>query len=452
MTAIGIDIGSTTIKGALLEPGGNLSKVIEKQPFPEPVIGLNTSHFEIDPLGVYRAVLKVIRQLLVHSPQANRLYLCGQMGGAMLCDRNGCPVSRYISWRDQRFFQKDKSGKQLIESVRDMLGNETLAELGQELKSGSTSVLLHTLVKSQNASEGMYPATIADGVAAYLCRKPPKTHPTMAIGMLDLKFSNPVWHRGLIDSLQLNHLEWLDLAEIDKPYGIANIDGVTLEVFPAVGDQQAALLGAGLVPGELSLNVSTGAQVSCIVDRMTVGQHQTRHFFNSQLLNTITHIPAGRSLHSIVDILTELSRVQGLPIGDPWNTLVRLMNEIEFNPTDHKLEVGLSFYSSPVGENGYISGITLENFSIGRIMVAATRNLAENLLKCSEMLSTRRNWSRVRLSGGLAQTLPHLTRYIGHYFGSDVLVESASIEETLSGLAILAYGRDPKYSCGDSES
>ena len=85
-------------------------------------------------------------------------------------------------------------------------------------------------------------------------------------------------------------------------------------------------------------------------------------------------------------------------------------------------------------------------------MVAATRNLAENLLKCSEMLSTRRNWSRVRLSGGLAQTLPHLTSYIGHYFGSDVLVESASIEETLSGLAILAYGRDPKYSCGDSES
>jgi hypothetical protein len=128
------------------------------------------------------------------------------------------------------------------------------------------------------------------------------------------------------------------------------------------------------------------------------------------------------------------------------------MNEIEFNPTDHNLEVGLSFYSSPVGENGYISGITLENFSVGRIMVAATRNLAENLLKCSEMLSTRRDWSRVRLSGGLAQTLPHLTRYIGHYFGSDVLVESASIEETLSGLAVLAYGRDPKSSCGDSES
>jgi len=36
------------------------------------------------------------------------------------------------------------------------------------------------------------------------------------------------------------------------------------------------------------------------------------------LLNTITHLPAGRSLNVLVDLLTELARAEGLVLADPW--------------------------------------------------------------------------------------------------------------------------------------
>jgi sugar (pentulose or hexulose) kinase len=246
----------------------------------------------------------------------------------------------------------------------------------------------------------------------------------------------------MIDLLRLGDLEWPTLAQLNKPYGEAVVNGVTLKVFPAVGDQQLALMGAGLLENELSLNISTGAQVSQIVDQMSVGSHQTRYFFNGKLLETITHIPAGRSLHSIVEVLTEISRSQGLPLGDPWKTMIRLMNESEKFTSNGKLEFGLSFFPSPVGSEGFIRGITLENFSVGKLMLAAVKNLADNLTKCSSILNPNHTWSNVRISGGLSHSLPQLVEYLGSYFGANRISESVVDEETLVGLATLAYSTD----------
>lgn len=438
MTSIGIDIGSTTIKGALLGSGGRVLGSIERYPFPDPVPGLPTDHFEIDPSEVIERTLCVLKSLLHQAPHAKRLYLCGQMGGAVLCNQTGIALTRYLSWRDQRSLHVGLNGRTLLDSVRDKLGDGILTNIGQELKPGSTSVLLHVLAQSGIFSNDTYPATIADAVAAHLCRHYPKMHPTMAIGMLDLEQPEPRWHHGMIQSLQLDGLKWPAPATIEKKCGVAVVDGVELDVYPAVGDQQSALLGSGLQENELSLNVSTGAQVSRLVDRLSSGCHQTRYFFCGKLLETITHIPAGRSLHAIVDILTELSRVQGLPVGDPWKTLVHLMDQAESIPMQDELKVGLSFYLSPVGDQGFVQGITLGNFSAGRLMLAATQNLADNLARCAKLLNHNAFWKQVRLSGGLSQSLPQLVRCLSNHFGHDTIVESVQVEETLAGLARLA--------------
>ncbi len=442
MTAIGIDVGSTSIKGALLAPDGMILGQIERIDFPNHVSGLPNGYFEINPSDVFFGIDLLVKKLINISPNAKSLYISGQMGGAMLCNERGEPQTRYISWRDQRSLVKDECGNCLIDSLRDKLGIDTLSQLGQELKPGSTTILLHVLAQSFGVTRRLYPATIADGVAAYLCRQSPRMHPTMAIGMLDLTRSSPTWHGGMIDLLRLGDLEWPTLAQLNKPYGEAVVNGVTLKVFPAVGDQQSALMGAGLLENELSLNISTGAQVSQIVDQMSVGSHQTRYFFNGKLLETITHIPAGRSLHSIVEVLTEISRSQGLPLGDPWKTMIRLMNESEKFTSNGKLEFGLSFFPSPVGSEGFIRGITLENFSVGKLMLAAVKNLADNLTKCSSILNPNHTWSNVRISGGLSHSLPQLVEYLGSYFGANRISESVVDEETLVGLATLAYSTD----------
>jgi xylulokinase len=71
-------------------------------------------------------------------------------------------------------------------------------------------------------------------------------------------------------------------------------------VFCAVGDQQAALFGAGLVADVVSVNVATGCQVS-VLSSSNDSPAQLRPFFlDGVYLHTITHLPAGRLLAAAV--------------------------------------------------------------------------------------------------------------------------------------------------------
>lgn len=63
----------------------------------------------------------------------------------------------------------------------------------------------------------------------------------------------------------------------------------------AIADQQAALLGAGLEPGWVSVNLATGCQVSVLSDEFSTSV-QTRPYFGGRFLHTVTHLPAGRLL------------------------------------------------------------------------------------------------------------------------------------------------------------
>jgi len=436
MKAIGIDIGSTSIKGAILGEHGGIVGDPEKTSFPDPIEWISAGSFEVDSTDVVRATVDIVSRLLARAPDADRLYLCGQMGGAILVDKAGHPATRYISWRDQRSL-RSHSGTSPLDSAKGLVGPRTLAAIGNELKAGSTTVLLHALAKEGGKLDGLVPATIGDAVAAALCGNAPRMHPTMAIGMLDLTAPRPEWHRGMIEALGLEKLGWTPPAHLGEPVGEARVGNRTIQVFPTVGDQPCALLGAGLEPGELSLNASTGAQVSRLASRFGQRDSQTRCYFGGWFLETITHIPAGRSLHSLVDLLTEVSRAQGLPIGDPWGTLTRLMKGLE--ATD--LEVDLAFFPSPAGDRGRIGNITLGNLSAGAVIAAATRNLAENLVGCARRLGSDAEWIRARLSGGLSHSLRPLVGHLEKLLAPLEVLESGQAEETLTGLARIAAAR-----------
>ncbi len=436
MTALGIDIGSTSIKGAVLAGDsrhGTIAGLVEKVAFPGPVAGLPPGHFEVEPSLVLDATRAVLGNLLRRAPTASRLYLCGQMGGAVVCSSGGLPLSRYHSWRDQRTTQDNGAVGSLLQVAEKSLAG-ILPELGNELKAGSTSLLLHALALDGRLPAGGVPATLADFVAGALCGVAPRIHPTLAIGLMDLVRGG--WHQGMIQRLELDRLAWQPPADLSTPIGVTTWAGKRLEVFAAVGDQQCALHGAGLEPGELSLNASTGAQVSQLSPVFQPVPYQTRHFLGGQFLQTNTPIPAGRALHGLVDLLTELPRAQGLPMGDPWGTLTRLA---ALAATDAGgLRASIAFFPSPVGDTGSLTGITLENLTAGNLLVAAVNNLAENLATCAHRLTVSGPWSRIRLSGGLSRDLPMLKDQIQQRLTGVLLQESVVEEETLAGLARIA--------------
>lgn len=161
-------------------------------------------------------------------------------------------------------------------------------------------------------------------------------HPSMAIGLLDLTIGD--WAYGAFEKLGLSSLKWPQIPKDLVPVGTVNVGSTKLLVHPALGDQQCALFGVGLLPSELSINASTGSQVSRLNAHFNPGPFQSRFYFDEWKLDTITHIPAGRSLKAIVDLLTEIPNAQGKSV-DPWGYIASVLE----NESVNDLDCGISF-------------------------------------------------------------------------------------------------------------
>jgi hypothetical protein len=208
-----------------------------------------------------------------------------------------------------------------------------------------------------------------------------------------------------------------------------------------VGDHQCALAGAFLGPRELSLNIATGSQVSLLTPQLQLGDYQTRPFFDGQFLNTITHIPAGRSLNVLLGLLAELAAAEGLQLGDPWTTIQQAVAGVA--GTD--LAVDLAFFPGPVGERGAIANIREGNLTLGDLFYAAFSNMADNYHTCALQLAPNRDWQTLVFSGGLAQKLERLREMILARLPGPYRL-CTSTEDTLLGLLVLALvvsGRAP---------
>jgi sugar (pentulose or hexulose) kinase len=272
---------------------------------------------------------------------------------------------------------------------------------------------------------------LGEYVVARLCQAPPRAEPTLALGLLNLQ--SLAWHADWFTRLGFGRLAWPELSSASDPAGMISRADMKIPCYPAIGDQQAALLGADLLEGELSINISTGSQVAMLTSAFMPGEYQTRPFFDGQLLNTITHLPAGRALGALVELLCELPRAEGHALSDPWAAIAQA---IERTPTT-ELDVSLAFFATPLGDRGHISNIRLEDLTVGSLFRAAFESMADNYLRFARSLSPEERWTRLVLSGGLPQKLPALRQMIAERFNRPIRMVDTP-EETLQGLLRLA--------------
>ncbi len=432
MKCFGLDLGSSTIKGAVLDLATRQVEAKVSEPFPEPIAGLPDRFFEVAPDRVVDAVERVVTQLLETEPDVTAIFSCGQMGGVILTDPStGRPLTNYLSWRDQRTLADHPRGGNFLDEMQRRWSRNEFVELGSELKPGSATSLLFWLSEHGLLPNGAVPSGLGDFVFANLCRTVPQMEPTQAIGLLDLP--RGTWHHAAFTPLGLDRLAWPALADVSRPLGTWNIGGHRLQCYPVLGDQQCALRGSGLQVGDLSLNISTGGQVSRLTDTLELGNYQSRAFFDGRYLNTITHLPAGRSLNVLLRLLTELARTEDIELHDPWGSINQTLA-----PSDGGgLACDLAFFSGPMGDTGSISGITVDNLTIGNLFHAAFVNLADNFAQCAERVFPQRDWQRIVLSGGLTQGVPRLREMIQSRLAGPVN-ESIATEETLLGLSDVA--------------
>jgi sugar (pentulose or hexulose) kinase len=434
MRFVAIDLGSSFLKGAVLDLAARSFDHVRRRPFPSALPNLPQHHFEVEPRQVVAATRELIEELLAIAPDSAGLVMCSQMHGLVLADDRGESLSNIITWRDQRALEPHPSGSgSVFEHLRQAIGPKDRLALGNELRPGLPLCALFWMVTRGELPNGAIPVALPDFVLAQLCHAAPACEPTIAAaqGALDLRAGD--WHRPLLARLGLGQLRWPAIQDSRRPVGELHIAERTLPCYPAIGDQQCALLGAALAPGELSLNISTGSQVSLLREELTDGDYQVRPFFDGRWLNTITHIPAGRALEALIRLLSELAEGQGAPIEDPWGYIARAVAATE----DTDLEIDLAFFASALGDRGEIRNIHEGNLTIGHLFRAAFTRMAATYLACAQRLAPARDWRRLVFSGGLAQNLPILRELIVERFGVAYRV-CATPEDTLQGLLTLA--------------
>lgn len=433
MSFLGVDIGTSFIKGAILQLETRRLEHIQRLPFPAPLPGMRPLLCEFDPTEIVTAVRALIDQLAVHAPDCEGILACSQMHGMILVNARGEPVSNCIIWRDQRALLPHPSGAgSYFDVLSRRIAPEQHRQLGNELKPERPISFLFWLSEMGMLEPGLIPLSIPDYVLGVLCASPPGVEATNAGAYGAFNLETLDWHENVIMQAGLSHLCWPAIRKQGGIVGHLNIGQKSAPCYTPLGDAQCAMLGGLVGPDELSLNIATGAQVSRLTPDLRLGAYQTRPFFDGQFINTFTGIPAGRCLDVLVDLLTELATA-GKQVPEAWSFIAEAASHIE----DTDLSVDLAFFGNGNTSGGRISNIRADNFTVGHLFAAAFKNMADNFYARAIELWPDKNWKRLVLSGGLACRLGALRQAIQRRFGAPYRLSSFA-EDTLLGLLILA--------------
>ena len=437
MSFIAIDIGTSFMKGAVLDLAQMQLQHIHREPIPAGINGLEPLMHEIDPAALVEAVRKLITKLVRQAGQCQGLVMCSQMHGMVLMDDANHAVTNVIPWLDQRASTPCPAQEGTVfDAMMTRLDQRDVTELGNGLRAGlPVGTLYWYKLHERFPANAHTAASLPEFVLSQLCqgRAPLGMEPTYAHGQGVFSMATRAWHQPVIKQLELDFLAWPVIRSLAEPVGMLQIEGQEFPCYPPVGDHQCALAGAFLRAGELSLNVSTGSQVSLVTPTFQPGVYETRPYFDDQFLNTFVKIPAGRALDVLVNLLSELARLNGAAVDEPWPLIEAAASAV----ADTDLQINLAFFDSLSGNEGSIHHIREDNFSVGHLFRAAFQNMAANYNLYAQRLSPDKQWRNLVFSGGLAQKLPLLRQIILAQLPGDYRL-CASTEDTLLGLLSLA--------------
>jgi sugar (pentulose or hexulose) kinase len=435
MRYLGIDIGSSFIKGAVLDTDALRLSHIERADAPPLVSGLDPMFREIEPESITQCVRRVLERLHDHAPDASGVLMCSQLHGMVLCDEKGVALTRFITWQDQRAMMPlPHSGLNCFEEINRIISPDERLQLGNERVPGLPLNYLVWLARHRALPRmRVIPTALPYFVTAQLCGTTPASDITHACGHGALNIHTLDWHHTVIKKLGLGDIQWPCIVPQGTIIGEWCHAGRSLPIFAPVGDYHCSQVGALLEPGELSVNISTGSAVIQIAEGAETGDFQTRPWFDGSYLKTITHIPAGRALHALVRLLTELASAQGVTLRDPWDYI----HAEAARTDDGGLQVNPAFYTSNMGNCGSVLNLREENMTIGHLFRAMLSGMADNYSACADRIAPQHDWRKLVFSGGVALKNQVLRQLVCERLGSDHRL-APSDEDTLFGLLVLS--------------
>ena len=370
----GIDVGSSLIKGAVLDLGARELRHIHRVPMPEFVRGLPDSHREVDPAAVVDAVEDILARLTRLAPGCDGVMFCGQMQGFVLVNGRGEAISNYISWLDQRVSpaEFEEMAGQLTPGERD--------ELGNDLKPGIALPILDWLKRHDALPSGdATPVSLADFVAGRLCGRDADHGADAGRGVRRAIADHPGLAPGSDRQARPR------VASVAR--GAAHrIDGRHVAGSAVLCRHRRSAMRAGR-----RFARRAGAFREYRDGLAGVHDHgfraarglQVRPYFGGRFLRTITHIPGGRALGPLIRLLTEIG---GASEEEAWRYIERAVASVP--STD--LRASVAFFPGPCGYGGFFENLHDGNLAIGHVFRAVFESMARNYETCARRIDPDR--------------------------------------------------------------
>lgn len=428
MKAIGLDIGTTTVCGVLVDAKtGELldAKTLTNDSVIESV---HTYERTQDADKILVKCKNILEEYLSEQEDIMSIGVTGQMHGIVYVDENGVAVSPLYTWQDGRGdlccpdIQNDIQKKltvadsEIVENIDNgnkVADNAEVAELGNSAITYAAELSKITgyhmasgfglTTNYYNTKHGLVPeeaksfCTIPDYVAMSLAgEKRPKMHQTMAasLGLYNMKAGD--FDRTSVEKAGMNPELLPEVATTSTTCGAYTADmekypayaGKTIPVAVAFGDNQASFLGSVNQDCKVLLNVGTGGQVSVYSEELIKADGiECRPYLKGSYLMAGSSLCGGYSYNLVKRFFEEIYALAG--VGCPKD-IYSIMNRIagEAAEKEKTLTVDTRFNGSRENPalTGSITGLTVDTFHPGNLAYGVLRGLCEELYQFYNVL------------------------------------------------------------------
>ena len=370
MNIIGLDIGTTNISGARLNPitGEVLhTYTIANEAF------LKTEHLWEriqDPEMIINAACRLLDEILENCKDAAVIGLTGQMHGIVYVDAEGRCVSPLYTWQDGRGNVPLEDGKSLCQILTEKHGCNVYSGYG---------LITHLY----NQRYGLVPkqatgfCTIMDYLGMVLTgRKAPLIHSSNAASLGFYDIARGAFEKEILES---EGVACGILPEITASVSVLGYyKGIPVTV--AIGDNQAGFMGSVRHANEeILVNIGTGGQVSMLSETILTGEEiETRPFLEDSYLVVGASLCGGRAYASLAKFFNECASAFGVADPDAYAMMDQLLENYK-NPERLYVDTTFDGTREHPERRGMIRNLTTGNFDPASLTYGVLDGIVEEL-------------------------------------------------------------------------
>lgn len=431
MNIIGLDIGTTSISAAQMDPyTGEVRQTytIANRGFLQTP---NIWERVQDPAVIVAAVQGLLDEILDNCPDVAIIGLTGQMHGIVYVDNQGNCVSPLYTWQDGRGNLPDGNGTSLCQQLSEKHGGSFYSGYG---------LVTHLY----NLRNGLVPdhatglCTIMDYLGMVLTgRKKPLVHASNAASLGFYDIANNTFRHELLEA---EGVDCAILPEITASIVVlGSYRGIPVTI--AIGDNQASFLGS-VRHGreEILINMGTGGQVSMLSDKILEGEDiETRPLIEDSYLVVGASLCGGRAYAGLANFFADCAKAFGVDVPDPYAMMDGLLKTYQ-NPEKLLVDTAFDGTRDHPEHRGSIQNLTTCNFDPASLTYGVLDGIAGELYQRYQTMLNGSTPSHSRMIGsgnGLRKNV-HLQKIAAKKFAMELKL-SGCTEEAACGAAIAGF-------------